>query len=137
MNDQISSNLEQRTFASGTTIFTEGQPRGAAFIIKSGKVEISKMANNQKVVLTTLEPDCIFGETSFIDDLPRSATAVAVEPTVCFLVPERLLQENFEKSSAFIKMLMRLMVSNLRDTSDHMIKLAAKDANATSDDDDA
>ena len=123
--------LEQRTFPPDAVIFSEGQMKGPAYIVKTGKVEISKSVNNHKVVLTTLGPNCIFGETSFIDVLPRSATATAVEATICFLVPEELLMENFENAGDFIKMLMRLMVTSLRDTSNQMVELIARNQAAT------
>ncbi|MBL6934868.1 MAG: cyclic nucleotide-binding domain-containing protein, partial [Alphaproteobacteria bacterium] len=120
MNQSTPNGMEQRNYAANDTIFTAGQPGGPAFIVKSGKVEVSRMVNSQKVVLETLGPDCIFGATSFIDAQPRTTTAMALEPAICLMIPERHLQEHYEKSSNFIKMLLRMMVGTIRETSGRM-----------------
>lgn len=48
------------------------------FVIKSGRVEISRSVGAHKTVIATLGPTDFFGEMSLLESLPRDADAVAV-----------------------------------------------------------
>ena len=67
--------------ASGKVVFFEGQTSESAYLIKSGRVEISRKHGNQKVVLDVLNAPELFGEMAFINNESRSATAETLEET--------------------------------------------------------
>jgi CRP-like cAMP-binding protein len=57
------------------------------YVVLSGSVRVERReAGDGRAVARTLGPAGSFGEMGLIDDLPRSATVVAVEPTVCALL---------------------------------------------------
>ena len=60
----------------------QGDDDAAMFIIQSGRVEIRRAQGGVDIVLGVLEAGDFFGEMSLLESLPRSATAVALEPTV-------------------------------------------------------
>ena len=63
----------------GQVLFKEGSLSDAAFIIESGKVEISVSdSDGGKKVLAVLKENNIVGEMGLIDGNPRSATATAL-----------------------------------------------------------
>lgn len=67
-------------FQTGQTILKQGEPGLSFLLVLEGKVEVRKKG---KVVATT-EAGGFFGEMTVIDEKPRSADIVAVEPTRCF-----------------------------------------------------
>ena len=71
--------MQREHFPRGTKIFREGEPGSFAYLIESGKVEISSLNHGQKIVISTLGPGDMFGEMALIDNLKRSATATALE----------------------------------------------------------
>lgn len=68
--------------APGTLIIRENDPGETAYIIESGKVEITKDSNGKPVHIAFLQAGSTFGEMGMVDDLPRSASVTAVEETV-------------------------------------------------------
>jgi|JI102314DRNA_FD_contig_81_1010344_length_2172_multi_2_in_0_out_0_2 CRP-like cAMP-binding protein len=66
-----------RSYADNKVIFCEHEPGRELYIIQSGKVKISKIVNNNEVMLAVLQTGDIFGEMAILDNKPRSASAVA------------------------------------------------------------
>jgi CRP/FNR family transcriptional regulator, cyclic AMP receptor protein len=67
------------TLKKGQVLFKEGSFSDAAFIIESGKVEISvNNSGGQKTVIGVLRDNDIVGEMGLIDGNPRSATVTAI-----------------------------------------------------------
>src|SRR6266481_1807804 len=73
--------LVVRPYAPGEILFHEGDIGRALFILESGRVEISrKTPDGGTRPMTVLNPGDYFGEMSLLDELPRSASAAAMEP---------------------------------------------------------
>ncbi|MGD2058155.1 MAG: cyclic nucleotide-binding domain-containing protein [Anaerolineales bacterium] len=67
---------------AGETLFCQGDPGDALYIIESGRVKIVATGiRNQDLILNTYGAGEIVGEMSMIDQKPRSAGVVATEPT--------------------------------------------------------
>jgi CRP-like cAMP-binding protein len=64
-------------YASDTILFSQHEPGDELFIINSGKVKITKIVNNNEVLIAVLNPGDIFGEMALLENRPRSATAIA------------------------------------------------------------
>jgi len=60
-------------------IFAEGETGNNLYIIQQGSIKISKIVDNQEVVLEVLGKNDIFGEMAMLEDKPRSATAEVYE----------------------------------------------------------
>ena len=108
--------MQEVRFREGEMIFSEGDPSDHGFRIVSGKVEIflqlpGTMKRGRKEALHTAGPGEIIGEMSCIEKGPRSASAVAVEPTVCmaFTAEEILdvLEHDPHQALAYIRTLIR------------------------------
>jgi EAL domain-containing protein (putative c-di-GMP-specific phosphodiesterase class I) len=77
--------LYSEPFKTGDIIFAEGDAPTGAFLIESGRIEISTMQFGERRVLNELGPGMLLGEMAVIDDSPRTATARAL--TNCRLTP--------------------------------------------------
>ena len=86
--------MKTQFFKKGTEIIKEGTSSDCAYIIESGRVQVSKtLSNGEEQVIGILEQNDIFGEMSLIDSLPRSATVLALEDcTISVMTLEILIR---------------------------------------------
>jgi CRP-like cAMP-binding protein len=83
--DLLISMLAERRFEAGSTVVAEGEPGRSMFIVKSGRLAVSKRANaGTAIPISVLAPGDFFGEMTLIEMQNRSATVVAEVPTVLF-----------------------------------------------------
>lgn len=70
----------RRKYKKGDVIIEEGSKNiDEAYILCSGKVEVSHSFHGDKIILNALEPRDVFGEMGLIEERPRSATVTAIE----------------------------------------------------------
>lgn len=78
----------RRFFRRGEVIFREGEQNDAVYFIESGCVAILKAEpNGNSVVLAKLVAPEMLGEMAVLSDLPRNATAQALEDSWLLVVP--------------------------------------------------
>ena len=83
--DLLVSMLTERRFEPGATIVAEGEPGRSMFIVKSGRLAVSKRASSSRVIpISVIERGDFFGEMTLIEMQNRSATVVAEVPTVLY-----------------------------------------------------
>ena len=85
-------NETSRTYAKNSLIFAEGEPGNELFIIQRGSVTISKIVNDNEVLLAVLKTGDIFGEMAMLEAKPRAACALAYEDCQVMVIN----RENFE-----------------------------------------
>jgi len=72
-------------------LFAEGEKGNNLYIIQEGAVKITRITDNQEVVLEVLKKGSVLGEMAMIEDKPRGATAEIYEDSVLMSVNK----ENF------------------------------------------
>jgi len=82
-----------RFYPKNTMIFSEAMPGSELYIIQKGSVKITKIVDNNEVLLAVLKPGDIFGEMAILEDKERSASAVAFEDAYLLAVNKA----NFER----------------------------------------
>ncbi|PIS99811.1 cyclic nucleotide-binding protein [Bradyrhizobium nitroreducens] len=83
--DLLMSMLAERRFEAGATVVEEDEPGRSMFIVKSGRLAVSKRTSAGSVIpISVLQPGDFFGEMTLIEMQNRSATVVAEAPTVLF-----------------------------------------------------
>jgi len=105
----------KKTFKPGEVIVRENTLGNSAYIIESGKVEVSKNIGSQRVVFTELDKGAIFGEMSLIDNSPRSATVTALEETTVTVLSKTNFQKFLSQHPA-AQTIFKVMADRLRDT---------------------
>jgi CRP-like cAMP-binding protein len=111
------STFEQhvRSFGAGAVIFKEGDDGSEMFIIIQGLVEIRKSTGTaSSKILTTLKKGDMFGEMAIIEKQPRSATAVAVQPTRALVLNEKLYDSMIGSNPDFARRMHRVLSERIR-----------------------
>ncbi|MCX6556848.1 MAG: cyclic nucleotide-binding domain-containing protein [Candidatus Aminicenantes bacterium] len=89
---ELAALAEERIFHQGDTIFEESTTGKSLMIIVSGEVRITQKAKiSGEETLSVLKKGDFFGEMALLEDLPRSATAIAHSDT--FML--EISRENF------------------------------------------
>lgn len=80
---RIASIMLEKSYSRKSIVFHEGDHGDTLYIIKAGRVKIAKVAiDGREKTLTIMQPGDFFGEMAIFDNLPRSATAEAIDNDV-------------------------------------------------------
>jgi CRP-like cAMP-binding protein len=102
------------------TIFSMGAKGYAAYVIKSGEVEISIRRGGKKSVLTVLGEQAVFGEVALLTgNHIRSATATALEDSQIIRIPKEVFEQYLNKSPKVISACLVAIAHRLNDFSTH------------------
>ncbi len=75
----VSQIVKRKDFKLGETVFKDSEDGNSLYLIKKGEVKACKTApDGELFTLTLMKDGDIFGEMSFLDGRPRSATIVAI-----------------------------------------------------------
>ena len=97
--EQLARVVDLRELDAGTVLFSTGDPGESLFIVRSGEIEIYiRDTTGQKIVLTVAETNGMFGELALLDNKPRTATAVALMPSVLLELDREDLLLLFQKT---------------------------------------
>src|SRR5215831_540058 len=118
MSRQI-GDIPTRTFNPGDVIFREGDdPKGEAFMVHLGKVEIRKLVVGEQRLLTVSKKGELLGELALFRNAPRSASAIAAEAVTLMVIPANRLDHLVRTNGT-------LAIALIRDLANRM--LAAED----------
>jgi len=106
--------MKTKTFRKGDIIIDKGSTETCAYIIESGRVEVSDLANNKKAILAILGEKQIFGEMGLIEDKPRSATVTAIEDVRLTVISRDNFNGLFEKNPKVLLPIIKSLFERLR-----------------------
>lgn len=77
----IASLLIERRYPKGTTIVEEGLPGDYMYVIREGRVKVTKLSDEgREKILNFLDEGGFFGEMALLDRAPRSASVKTLKP---------------------------------------------------------
>ncbi|MCX7039916.1 MAG: cyclic nucleotide-binding domain-containing protein [Spirochaetes bacterium] len=114
--------IDKSTFEShlrfldeGAVVFRENDPGGEMYLIIQGEVEIRKATGaSSNKTLTILKKGDLFGEMAIIEKKPRSATAVATQPSKLLVLNEKLYESMVASNPDFARKMNRLLSERVR-----------------------
>ena len=107
--------MKKKYFKKGAKIIEEGTLSDCAYLIESGRVQVSKtMSNGEEQVIGILEENDIFGEMSLIDSLPRSATVLALEDCTISVMTLEIFNSLSKHSPEALMPILKILASRLR-----------------------
>lgn len=85
----LSQSCQERTYSAGSTIMAQGDSGVGLYVLKSGKVKITRAANPDRAEeeLGIVSAPDVLGEMSLLDELPRSASVVVLEDVDALVLP--------------------------------------------------
>ncbi len=116
--------MDWQTYKPGDVIFREGEQSHAAYLIISGNVRIVKNfdTTNPKE-LAVISAGEYVGEMGAIDNLPRSASAVAQDTVVCAPVTPAEFMDMLRKNPDEAIDLLKVLFERLRAASRRLAQI--------------
>ncbi|RMH70914.1 MAG: GHKL domain-containing protein [Gemmatimonadetes bacterium] len=120
---EISAVLTEEFYPAGTLIFEEGSVGHTFYIIKSGRIEITKRVGESKEHLVAIEEvNDFFGEMALLEHKPRSATVRSLEDTYLLGLSQTDFDQLLAKNPVTYYQIARALSSRLREANDRMIR---------------
>ncbi len=115
----------EKQLNTGEILFKDGDAGDEMYLIKSGKIRISKPSGEIEKTLAVLKEGDFFGEMSVIDGSPRSATATAIEPSE-LVIFDREVFMNQVRENPLIEYVLHTLIRRLRETDEQIKYLLIK-----------
>jgi CRP/FNR family cyclic AMP-dependent transcriptional regulator len=123
---QLAQCAARNRYPAGAMIVKEGEETQDAYLIESGGVRIQRKTPYGHFSLAALEPGTLFGETSFVDRVPRSGDAVTTADTELIGLNPAALSSLMESDPRFKLALYwafwKSLSSKLRQTNDNLTR---------------
>lgn len=118
--DWLIANGRREKIPAGTLLIQEGQTIDTLYILLDGRVRVSVLTHQSITELADLSSGEVFGEMSFVDTRPPSATVKTIEDTLVLAVPRQKLatrlQQDVGFASRFYRAIALFLSSRLRGT---------------------
>lgn len=108
---RLASIMEEISFPSQHTIFTEGQEGRALYVVSSGRVSV----HLREQELAKLSQGACFGEMSLFDAEPRSASVTTLEPCDCLILTQQQLYDAIDQTPSIAVNIIRLLSRRIRE----------------------
>jgi CRP/FNR family cyclic AMP-dependent transcriptional regulator len=120
--------VSRRSASRGSIVIAAGDPTDSLYIILSGRLKVMMSdAEGKEVILSILSGGEFFGEMGLIDDAPRSASVVAIEPCELLVITRRDFKRCMAENAEMAMAVMRGLVRRLREADRKIGSLALLD----------
>jgi CRP-like cAMP-binding protein len=111
----LATGLRARQYARGEVVFLAGDPGSSLCIVESGRVRLGfSSPDGRERSLALLGPGDFFGELALLDGRPRSADAVATEPSRLLLLPRESFLQSLRSHPELAITLLGVLSERLR-----------------------
>ena len=111
----------EKQLQAGQVLFNEGDRGEIMYLIREGKIKITKGKGDEEKTLAVLKEGDFFGEMAIIDGSPRSAGAVALTPVSLLVIDKESFKEKL-RENPLIEYVLETLSRRLR-TADEQIRL--------------
>lgn len=121
-----------RTYQAGDVILREGDTSMSLYVILSGAARISRAAEaGRTLALAEMGPADVFGEMGLIDDVVRSATITASEPTECALLTRWDFRRELSADPDIALAMLPVLTQRIRDLEARLAAAQSREPNST------
>lgn len=120
--DMLVRVLRIRRFRRGETIFHQGDPGDALFVVDKGSVKVVLPSDEgaEPAIVAILGPGEFFGELAILDGAPHSATIVAVEPTETLVLHRDAFLSLIDSDAGLRRTLLASLAAEIRRLTGHV-----------------
>jgi CRP/FNR family transcriptional regulator, cyclic AMP receptor protein len=116
-----------REYNTGDTIFKERDKGEEMYVLIEGAVELRKKVETGEQLLKCVnKPNDFFGEMALIDGNPRSAAAVAVQPTKLLVIDRPSFENMVVSNGKFALKIIKILSERIRMSNIHISELASE-----------
>jgi len=116
----------QETYKDGQIILEEGSSGDWIYVVLSGSVEISRIIDGKRFVLSVLKPGEVFGELGYLGAVKRTATARAIGETTIGVIDRAFLDREFNKLSGYFRAILVAVVKRFRSLMDRACEFSTR-----------
>ena len=115
--------------SAGFLIYLQGTEATCFYYLKEGRVKsyIQSEDGNERI-LNIYEAGSLFGEASFLDELPRVSSAVALTPCQLIPIDRELVMQEISKNPALAMAMMKYLARTVRLLSRQVDQMAFRPA---------
>ena len=107
---------KKRRYKSGEVIIDEQEEGREMYIIHSGRVKIVMSAEDNEIILATLDSGDFFGEMSLITGNKRFATAIALTDCKLNIMDKKTFDANLKNNERFMRKVVESQAQRLEET---------------------
>ncbi len=124
----LATMVNRKSLPRGAMVMAAGDPTDSLYIVISGRLKVMMSdADGKEVILSILGPGEFFGEMGLIDDSPRSASVIGIEPCELLSITKRDFNKRLSESFEMAMAVMRGLVQRLREADRKIGSLALLD----------
>jgi CRP/FNR family transcriptional regulator, cyclic AMP receptor protein len=98
------------SFDAGEKVFKQDDPASHLYVVRTGRIQIVTYGT----VLENVGPGGVFGEMALIDEAPRSAAAIAMEPTEVVELSRAQFLALVQETPEFALHIMAILANRIR-----------------------
>lgn len=126
--DTVAAGSARRSYPKGRTIVAEGEASQSMYILLAGRAKVQRSdSEGKEVILAVIGSGEFFGEMSLIDDAPRSASVITLEPCEFMAITKDAFKAVLMQSPETSMAVMRGLVRRLREADMKIETLALLD----------
>src|ERR1051325_6663228 len=122
---QLAAVANTRQFDKGATLFLEGDDSDALYTVMTGRVKVFKMTpRGTDVILELFGPGDPVGAVAVYESRPYPASAVALEPTTCLVIPRQAFFPLLETRPSLVRGLLVGLTHRLVELTNRLTELS-------------
>ncbi|MBT8374881.1 MAG: Crp/Fnr family transcriptional regulator [Deltaproteobacteria bacterium] len=119
--ENLSESVRLQSLKKGQTLFRKGDEGSSLYIIKQGTIKIVLPSRlGDEVIVTMFSAGDFFGEMALFDGKPRSADALAMEPSQIYVLNRNDFLIFLQSNINAMKSILSQLTNRLRNTDDFL-----------------
>ena len=125
--ERLSALVTRRPIAQGEELCVEGAEAPGLFLIREGKVKVTKKGGKSERTMARFEAPTVLGELELITGRPCLASVIAESPVDAYLLSpeafEKLVNNGDAVASKITRNIARVVIERLAETSTKLVSL--------------